>query len=127
MVTVKSPEQISAMRKAGAVLRDTLLLLEEKAVVGMKTADLDRIAYEYIKKEGGTPSFLNYNGFPASICASIDEEVVHGIPSKKRVLEEGMLLKIDCGVGMYGVHTDAARTIAIGNVSKEKQKLMQVC
>ena len=127
MVTVKSPEQISAMRKAGAVLRDTLLLLEEKAVVGMKTADLDRIAYEYIKKEGGTPSFLNYNGFPASICASIDEEVVHGIPSKKRVLEEGMLLKIDCGVGMYGVHTDAARTIAIGTVSKEKQKLMQVC
>ena len=122
MVTVKNEEQISAMRKAGRVLRDTLLLLEEHAKVGISTAELDRIAYEYIKKEGGVPSFLNYGGFPASVCISLDEEVVHGIPSKKKILKDGMLVKFDCGVGMYGVHTDAARTVCVGNVSSEKRK-----
>lgn len=126
MVTVKNEEQISAMRKAGRVLRDTLLLLEEHAKVGISTAELDRIAYEYIKKEGGVPSFLNYGGFPASVCISLDEEVVHGIPSKKKILKDGMLVKFDCGVGMYGVHTDAARTVCVGNVSSEKRKLAEV-
>lgn len=126
MVTVKSEEQIEAMRKAGVILRDTLLLMEEKAKVGMSTYEIDKIAYEYITKEGGVPSFLHYDGFPASVCTSIDEEVVHGIPSKRRILEEGMLLKVDCGVGLYGMHTDAARTIMIGNVSLEKKKLVEV-
>lgn len=126
MVTVKSEEQIEAMRKAGVILRDTLLLMEEKAKVGMSTYEIDKIAYEYITKEGGVPSFLHYDGFPASVCTSIDEEVVHGIPSKRRILEEGMLLKVDCGVGLYGMHTDAARTIMIGNVSPEKKKLVEV-
>lgn len=126
MVTVKSEEQIEAMRKAGVILRDTLLLMEEKAKVGMSTYEIDKIAYEYITKEGGVPSFLHYDGFPASVCTSIDEEVVHGIPSKRRILEEGMLLKVDCGVGLYGMHTDAARTIMIGSVSPEKKKLVEV-
>ncbi len=126
MVTVKSEEQIEAMRKAGVILRDTLLLMEEKAKVGMSTYEIDKIAYEYITKEGGVPSFLHYDGFPASVCTSIDEEVVHGIPSKRRILEEGMLLKVDCGVGLYGMHTDAARTIMIGKVSPEKKKLVEV-
>ncbi len=126
MVTVKSEEQIEAMRKAGVILRDALLLMEEKAKVGMSTYEIDKIAYEYITKEGGVPSFLHYDGFPASVCTSIDEEVVHGIPSKRRILEEGMLLKVDCGVGLYGMHTDAARTIMIGNVSPEKKKLVEV-
>ena len=126
MVTVKSEEQIEAMRKAGVILRDTLLLMEEKAKVGMSTYEIDKIAYEYITKEGGVPSFLHYDGFPANVCTSIDEEVVHGIPSKRRILEEGMLLKVDCGVGLYGMHTDAARTIMIGNVSPEKKKLVEV-
>ena len=127
MFTVKSEEQIAAMRKAGIVLRDTLLLLEEKVKIGMSTYELDKIAYDYIKKEGGVPSFLNYDGFPGSVCISIDEEVVHGIPSKRRIIEDGVLLKLDCGVGMYGVHTDAARTICVGNVSPEKRKLAEVC
>lgn len=126
MVTVKSEEQLEAMRKAGKVLGDTLKLLEEKAKVGISTYELDKIAYEYIKKEGGVPSFLNYGGFPASVCISIDDEVVHGIPSKKRIVEDGALLKLDCGVGMFGVHTDAARTVCVGNVSKEKKLLAEV-
>lgn len=126
MVTVKSEEQLEAMRKAGKVLGDTLKLLEEKAKVGISTYELDKIAYEYIKKEGGVPSFLNYGGFPASVCISIDDEVVHGIPSKKRIVEDGVLLKLDCGVGMFGVHTDAARTVCVGNVSKEKKLLAEV-
>jgi methionyl aminopeptidase len=126
VVTVKSEEQLEAMRKAGKVLGDTLKLLEEKAKVGISTYELDKIAYEYIKKEGGVPSFLNYGGFPASVCISIDDEVVHGIPSKKRIVEDGVLLKLDCGVGMFGVHTDAARTVCVGNVSKEKKLLAEV-
>ncbi|MGN0768588.1 MAG: type I methionyl aminopeptidase [Christensenellales bacterium] len=126
MVTVKSEEQIAAMRKAGKVMRDVLLLLEENAKVGISTYELDRMAYEYIVKEGGVPSFLNYGGFPASVCISLDDEVVHGIPSKKRILKDGMLVKFDCGVGMHGVHTDAARTVCVGNVSEEKRKLAEV-
>ena len=114
------------MRKAGKVLGDTLKLLEEKARVGISTYELDKIAYEYIRKEGGVPSFLHYGGFPASVCISIDDEVVHGIPSKKRIVEDGVLLKLDCGVGMCGVHTDAARTVCVGNVSKEKKLLADV-
>lgn len=127
MVTIKSQEHLDLMRKAGAILRDTLSLIEESAKIGVTTKQLDEIAYNYIKKQGGTPSFLHYNGYPATACLSIDNEVVHGIPSNKRVLEEGMLLKIDCGVGLGGYHTDAARTVAIGNVSAQKRKLMEVC
>lgn len=127
MVTIKSQEHLDLMRKAGVVLRDTLSLIEENAKIGVTTKELDKIAYLYILEQGGIPSFLNYNGYPASVCLSIDEEVVHGIPSEKRVLEEGMLLKIDCGVGIGGYHTDAARTVAIGQISEKKRKLMQVC
>lgn len=127
MVTIKSQEHLNLMRKAGAILHDTLILIEESAKIGVTTKQLDEIAYNYIKKQGGTPSFLHYNGYPATACLSIDNEVVHGIPSSKRVLEEGMLLKIDCGVGLGGYHTDAARTVAIGNVTAQKRKLMEVC
>lgn len=115
------------MRRAGLILRDTLLLIEENAKCGVTTKQLDEIAYLYIKKQGGIPSFLHYNGYPATVCLSIDEEVVHGIPSEKRILEEGMLLKIDCGVGIGGYHTDAARTVEIGKVSESKSKLARVC
>lgn len=127
MITVKSKANIDSMKKAGIILRDTLCLLEEKAKVGVSTYELDKIAYEYIKSQNAVPSFYKYEGFPATICASIDDEVVHGIPSKKRILEEGMLLKVDCGAGIEGFHTDAARTIAIGEVSAEKKRLMDVC
>ncbi len=127
MVTVKSPEHIEIMRRAGKILGDTLRLLEETAKPGMTTKELDEIAYDFIvKKNHAIPSFLHYDGFPATLCTSIDDEIVHGIPSKKRVLKEGMLLKVDCGAGLEGYHTDAARTIAIGEVSPEKRKLMEV-
>ncbi|NCA91918.1 type I methionyl aminopeptidase [bacterium] len=127
MVTIKSEEHLNLMRRAGLILRDTLLLIEENAKCGVTTKQLDEIAYLYIKKQGGIPSFLHYNGYPATVCLSIDEEVVHGIPSEKRILEEGMLLKIDCGVGIGGYHTDAARTVEIGKVSESKSKLARVC
>lgn len=126
MVTIKSETELEYMRKAGAILRDTLALVEENAKPGVTTRRLNAIAYDYIKKNKAVPSFLGYGGFPYTICASIDEQIVHGFPSA-RVLEEGMLLKIDIGVGLGGLHTDAARTIAIGEVSPEKKKLMEVC
>lgn len=127
MVTVKSQSEIELMKKAGAILRDVLELVSEKAKPGVTTKQLDNIAYDYIVRQNAVPSFLGYGGFPGSLCLSIDDEVVHGIPSPKRVLEEGMLLKIDGGVGIGGFHTDAARTVAIGRVSNEKAALMRCC
>lgn len=127
MMTVKNQNQIALMRKAGIIVRDTLQLLEEHAKIGVTTKYLDELAYEYIRKQNAHPSFLGFRGFPGSICASIDNEVVHGVPSKKVRLEEGMLLKIDAGACFEGYHADAARTIAIGAVSPEKKKLMDVC
>ena len=126
MITVKSEEEIALMRKAGAITRDVLELIGENAKPGVTTRRLDAIAYDYIKRNHAVPSFLGYGGFPNTICASIDDEIVHGIPGD-RVLEEGMLLKIDVGAGLGGFHTDAARTFAIGSVSPEKRKLMDVC
>lgn len=127
MVTVKSEEHIAAMRIAGKILAETLELVSESAKPGVSTKELDEIAYDYIvRKNHAVPSFLNYDGFPATMCTSIDDEIVHGIPSKHRILQEGMLLKLDCGVGWNGYHTDAARTVAIGEVSPAKKKLMEV-
>ena len=127
MVTVKSPAQLDAMRRAGAILRDTLDLLVESVQIGMSTHDIDMIAREFIKKQHAIPSFLNYDGFPGAVCTSIDEEVVHGIPSKHRIIQDGMLLKLDCGAGIDGVHSDAARTVCVGHVSEEKRRLAEVC
>lgn len=127
MVTVKSESEIAVMKKAGAILADVLALVEEHAKPGVTTKYLDKLAYEYIIRQNAVPSFLNYGGFPATLCLSIDDEIVHGIPSDKRVLEEGMLLKVDGGVGIGGMHTDAARSIAIGRISAEKAQLARCC
>lgn len=126
MVTIKSESEIGLMRKAGAILRDVLELVTENAKPGVTTRRLDAIAYDYIKRQGAVPSFLGYGGFPGTLCTSIDDEIVHGIPGN-RVLEEGMLLKLDGGVGIGGLHTDAARTVIIGSTSPEKAKLAEVC
>ena len=126
MITVKNSSEIEIMRKAGKIVASVLELLEENAAPGITTRRLDNLAYDYIKKAGASPSFLGYNGYPASICASIDEEVVHGIPSN-RVLEEGMLLKVDVGACFQGFHGDAARTILIGQVAPEKVRLAKIC
>lgn len=126
MITIKSEQEIKAMREAGALVRDVLNLCRDAARPGVTTRKLDALAYEYIKRNNGIPSFLGYGGFPATLCTSIDEQIVHGIPGSK-VLEEGMLLKIDAGAGIRGFHADAARTVAIGEVSPEKRDLMKVC
>ena len=127
MVTVKSESEIAVMKKAGAILADVLALVEEHAKPGVTTRDLDKLAYEYNIHQNAVPSFVNYDGFPATLCLSIDDEIVHGIPSDKRVLEEGMLLKVDGGVGIGGMHTDAARSVAIGRISAEKAQLARCC
>ena len=125
MIIIKSPRQIELMRKAGIIVRDTLNLIQDNAKEGVTTKSLDNLAYDYITKQNARPGFLNYNGFPATLCTSIDEEVVHGIPSG-RILEEGMLLKIDTGAVYKGLNADAARTFIIGKVDKDKAKLKDV-
>ena len=126
MVTVKTAQEIELMRKANLIVRDTLNLLEEKIKPGMTTRQLDKIAHDYIKKCNAVPSFLGYEGYPASICVSIDEEVVHGIPSSERYIEEGQIVSVDIGSIYKGYNGDAARTFMIGNVSEEKRRLVEV-
>lgn len=126
MVTVKTAEEIGLMRKANQIVRDSLALIEEKIKPGMTTKRLDKIVYDYITGCGATPSFLGYEGYPASACISIDEEVVHGIPSDKRYIEEGQIVSVDIGSIYRGYNGDAARTFAVGKISAEKQKLIDV-
>lgn len=126
MIKIKTPEQIALMREAGRLTSEVLDLIGASVKEGMTTKDLDRIAYDFITKNGAYPSFLGYAGYPASICASIDDTVVHGIPSDDIVIKKGQLLSIDVGVILNGWQGDAARTFAIGEISPEKQKLLDV-
>ncbi len=125
MIYLKSASDFEKMRVAGAIVRDTLLLMEEKAKEGVTTLELNKLADAFIRKQGAEPSFLNYNGYPFSICASVNEEVVHGFPSK-RVLKDGDIVSIDVGAVINGFHGDAARTFLIGNVSDEVKQLVEV-
>lgn len=127
MINIKTRDEIELMRRAGAVVRDTLLYLEDVIRPGMTTQRLDTLAYEFIKKCGAKPSFLGYQGFPATICCSIDDEVVHGIPTPKRYIEEGQIVSVDVGAYVGGFHGDAARTFPIGRVSEEKLRLVRIC
>ena len=126
MITIKTDAQIAYMRKANQIVRDTLNLLRDHTKPGVSTYELNRLAYEYITSQNATPSFLNYHGFPASICVSVDCEVVHGIPSKKKILEEGQIVSYDCGAIFNGWHGDAARTVAVGLITPECQRLIDV-
>ncbi len=126
MITVKTDAEIALMREAGKLTRDVLDLIGSKIKVGMTTKELDKIAYDFITSNGGRPSFLGYSGYPASICASVDEMVVHGIPSDDVVIKDGQLVSIDVGVILNGWQGDAARTFMVGNVSEEKKKLVKV-
>lgn len=125
MIRIKTPTEIAKMKASGEVLRDLLLYLEEFVQVGISTHELDVRAKEFIKKNKGTPSFLGYGGFPGAICTSINDQVVHGIPSKKVRLKDGDILSIDGGVILDKWHSDAARTFLVGNVSKEVAKLVE--
>lgn len=127
MVTLKSEREIERMRASGKVVAEVLQALGAEIRPGVATAELDRLAESIIRAHGGArPAFKGYGGFPASICASVNEEVVHGIPSKSRTLEAGDIVGIDVGVLMDGYHADAARTFAVGPVTEETRRLLSV-
>ena len=126
MIQLKNGDQIKIMKEAGRITGEALLVAREHVRPGISTYELDRFVREHIEKAGAKPSFLGYGGFPASACISINDEVIHGIPSKARFLEEGDVVKIDVGAFYKGFHGDSARTIAVGRVSDEAQKLIDV-
>ncbi|MCI8565665.1 MAG: type I methionyl aminopeptidase [Lachnospiraceae bacterium] len=125
-VSIKSHRELDLMREAGKILNFTLRTLEKEIHPGMSTWDIDRIGEETIRSFGCVPSFLNYNGYPASICVSVNDEVVHGIPDKRHILQEGDIVSLDAGVIYKGYHADAARTVAVGEISADARKLMDV-
>jgi methionyl aminopeptidase len=125
MVIIKSDEEIGIMRKCGKILAAILDKLRAEVQPGMKTGHLDIIMAEESKKRGVTPSFKNYQGFPANLCVSVNDEIVHGIPGE-RVLQEGDIVSLDAGVKLNGFHTDAAITVGVGWISKEAEELIAV-
>lgn len=123
-ITIKTNSEIEKMRKAGKILSETLKMLEQHIFPGQTTSRLNDLAYNYIISQGAKPSFLNYEGFPYTICASVNEQVVHGFCSDKP-LKVGDIISIDCGVIWEGYHSDAARTFPVGNISLEKANLIE--
>ncbi len=126
MIKIKSPHEIEAMRAAGKITAATFERLAEAIKPGVTTAELDAIAARFIKQNHATCSFFNYNGYPAHICTSVNNQVVHGIPSKQAVLREGDIISIDIGVLYNGYHGDSAKTFPVGKVSEEAEKLIRV-
>lgn len=125
-ITIKSEREIALMTEAGRILEIVHEELEKALKPGMSTLEIDALGEEVIRSYGCEPSFLNYNGYPASICVSVNEEVVHGIPSAKRIIREGDIVSLDAGVIYRGYHSDAARTHAVGEISGAAKKLIQV-
>jgi methionyl aminopeptidase len=126
MIQIKSDDEIATMRAAGLVVGRTLELLRGEVRPGVSTAELDAIAEAAIRDAGATPSFKGYHGFPATICASVNDEIVHGIPGPL-VLEDGDIISLDCGAIVDGYHGDAAITVGVGTVAPELVELMEVC
>lgn len=127
MIELKSPREIGKMREAGRIVALALAEVEKHLRPGVATEDLDHLVRDFVKSRNGTLLFYNYHGFPANTCISINEEVVHGIPSPTRALEEGDILSIDVGVGFDGFCGDSARTFAVGEISDEARDLLGVC
>jgi methionyl aminopeptidase len=126
VITVKSGREVDTMARAGRIVADTLALVRERALPGVSTWDLDRQAEAFIRShQGAVPSFKGLYGFPASLCTSINSEVVHGIPSKKRVLREGDIVSVDCGVCVGGLHADSAVTVPVGAIAPDAQALLE--
>ncbi len=125
MITIKTDAELDCMRESGRITKNVLDLIGKSIRIGMTTKELDKIAFDYIKSCGAVPSFLGYGGYPASICTSIDEMVVHGIPSNDTIIKDGQLVSIDVGVIYNGWQGDAARTFMVGNVSDQKKKLVK--
>ena len=127
MITLKSPREIDAMARAGAIVAGTLARMRDLVRPGVTTLELDEEAEAFIRSHAGArPSFKGLYGFPRTLCISVDEEIVHGIPSRKRVLEEGSIVSVDCGVHLEGLHADSATTIPVGQVSETAERLMRV-
>jgi methionyl aminopeptidase len=127
VIQVKRPDQVARMREAGLVVARTLKVLADAVRPGITTADLDRIAEREIRDAGAVPSFLGYQGYPASICASVNETIVHGIPDPAQRLRDGDIISIDCGAVLDGWHGDAALTIGVGEIMAEDQALLDAC
>ncbi len=123
-ISIKSPREIELMRISNHMLCDMHRELEKIIRPGLPTIELDKLAESFLKEHGVVSNFYNYEGFPAQICVSVNDEVVHGIPSKEKVLHEGDIVSIDAGLIYKGYHSDAARTYAVGKISAEKQKLI---
>ena len=125
MIQIKNQIQIAAMKEAGRITGEALLVAREMVREGVSTFEIDKAIRAHIEKSGAKPSFLGYAGFPGSACISINDEVIHGIPSKKRILKEGDIVKIDVGAFYQGFHGDSARTIPVGKVSDEALRLIE--
>lgn len=125
-VTIKSDKEIELMRESGKILTDVLETLEGYIKPGISTLEIDEKCNRLIKDYNCIPSFLNYNGFPASLCISVNDEVVHGIPKGERIIKEGDIVSLDCGVIYKDYHSDAARTIGVGEITKEAKKLIDI-
>jgi methionyl aminopeptidase len=123
---IKTKEEIEAMRIGGQILAETLDLITTIAKEGMSTFELDKIAEEFILEKNAIPAFKGFQGFPATLCTSINNIIVHGIPKKSEILKNGDLLKIDCGVIFKNLYTDAARAIGIGDISNQRKRLIKV-
>jgi methionyl aminopeptidase len=127
MITLKSPREVEIMSRAGRIVAGTLAHMREILRPGMSTEDLDAEAERFIRShDGAVPSFKGLYGFPKTLCTSIDEEIVHGIPSPRRVLEEGNIVSVDVGVQLEGMHADAATTLPVGEVAEETARLLRV-
>lgn len=124
MIQIKNSEQLAMMRKAGRITGEAILKAREHIKEGVSTKELDTVIHDYIVKCGAFPSFLGYGGFPGSACISINEEIIHGIPKKDKILHEGDIVKIDVGACYLGFHGDSANTFGVGKISPEAQALI---
>jgi methionyl aminopeptidase len=125
VITVKSKNELQLMREAGKLLSEVLDELEQACLAGVTTNEIDRLADGLIRKRGGIPGFLGYQGFPKSLCISVNEEIVHGIPGS-RAIADGDLVSLDCGLVYQGLWADSGRTVMVGDVSPEASKLVEV-
>lgn len=125
-IIYKNQRDLEKMREAGKIVSSVLAALRDQVRPGVSTYELDQTAYHMIREAGGYPSFLGYKKYPASICSSINEEVVHGIPNQNRILREGDVVKLDVGVKLKGFHADSALTVPVGTVTPEIEKLLRV-
>jgi methionyl aminopeptidase len=125
VIRINTPDEVERIRESAQIVGKCLRMLEKEIRPGVSTLELDRLAEAYIRDQGGEPAFKGYRGYPASVCASINEEVVHGIPSAKRILREGDVISLDIGVRKRGWYGDAARTFAVGEVAPLAKRLLE--